>query len=122
MLTKNKSEKCHYFVTYDTAGYDWTIRLWDINKGNDQLVSSFTCPSRVVSLDANAPPFYFDETGKHTKSSNDEFYIAASLYGSSQLLLLRLAASTNTTTTITDDDDKSFASPNLLGHHNEINL
>jgi hypothetical protein len=89
VLTKNKSEHNHFFLTYDTVGYDWTIRVWDISRG-DQLVASFTCPSRILSLDVNVAPFYFDENSQHTKAHNDEFYITASVYGSTQLLLLKL--------------------------------
>jgi hypothetical protein len=32
-VNKIKITQSHRFLTYDTRGYDWTVRLWDLNKG-----------------------------------------------------------------------------------------
>ncbi len=130
-MTKNKSEKSWYFLTYDTIGFDWTIRLWDMNRG-DQLVSSFTCPSRIISLDANVAPFYFDESllkQQHQQSSNDEFLIVASLYGLKSLLFFKLSAASSPNGQITKKSSKeivyqdSFSSDKSLnGLHNDLEV
>lgn len=50
--TKIKLTESSLFLTYDTKGYDWTVRLWDFVKGI--LVASYTCPSMIISCDINS--------------------------------------------------------------------
>ncbi len=103
----------NYFLTYDTTGQDWTIRLWDLSKG-DSLISSFTCPSRIISLDVNIEPFV--NTHSNTDSSttalngavsvlnninlsicdnHDLLLVAVSLYAFKSLLILKLTSGTS---------------------------
>jgi hypothetical protein len=117
VLTKNKSEKNHFFLTYDTVGYDWTIRVWDINRG-DRLVSSFTCPSRIISLDVNVAPFYFEEASTHAQARNEEFYVTVSVYGCSKLILLKLAAPAKKQKEVAYTD--SFSADASLDGHSAI--
>ena len=85
ILDSNKNYK-NYFLTYDTHGLDWTIRLWDLVKG-DELISSYTCPSRIVACSVNLAPLYFGEKHKN----DDDLLIAVSLFGYKQPLVLKLA-------------------------------
>ncbi len=101
-------------MTYDTTGQDWTIRLWDLNKG-DCLISSFTCPSRILSLDVNIEPFVNTHTNNIDNSAmslngavtvlnninlsicddnHDLLLIAVSLYAFKSLLILKLTNGT----------------------------
>ncbi len=70
MLDTSKQFK-NYFLTYDTSGQDWTIRLWDLNKG-DSLVTSFTCPSRIVCCDVNIAPFSNANNPANSSSSSSQ--------------------------------------------------
>lgn len=97
----------NYFITYDTSGCDWTIRLWDLQLG-DQLVSAITMPSRILSLDINTSPFYLDSASSSTQEQQQQHtatttttlagleqdvIMAVSLYGVSQVLIVRLDTS-----------------------------
>jgi len=85
ILDTNKNFK-NYFLTYDTTGYDRTIRVWDLTKG-DTIIKSFACPSRIVSCAVNLPPLYYDHV---YESNDDELVLAVSLFGISELLILKL--------------------------------
>lgn len=82
----------NFFLTYDTCGYDVTVRLWDLTKG-DQLISSITCPSRIVSLDTNSSMFYFDDLDKSVDF--DHILITACLFGINNFFIFKLDYYTN---------------------------
>jgi hypothetical protein len=117
----------NYFITYDTKGYDRTIRLWDLNvcnngagstSGYDGCISSFTCPSRIVSCNLNVGPLYFG----HENNKTDDILIAVSLYGIRQLLVLKLVSinDQNKNSKFPFEDDMFDA--NLNGIVKDINL
>ena len=110
----------NYFITYDTKGLDWTIRLWDLNRG-DVLVSSFTCPSRIVSCSLNIAPLYFNHNDDHEQF----LLLAVALYACDELLVVKLLTSPqqNQQNTYDDQEDNDdFLLYNDLEVHNEINL
>lgn len=74
-------------MTYDTHGYDVTVRLWDLTKG-DQLISSITCPSRIVSLDTNNSMSYFDD--QNDSLGSDQTLITACLFGINNFFIFKL--------------------------------
>ena len=81
------------FITYDTRGYDWTIRAWDLAKldtgtNNSHLLSSFTCPTRIISCSINV-----DHLTSRTSEANNfgELLIGVALYGIQQPLILKLS-------------------------------
>lgn len=90
LLDSNEHFK-DYFITYDTQGYDLTIRLWDLTKG-DQLISSVTCPSRIVSLDVNSSTLYFDNLDSDSQKveTSNQLFITACLFGIKELFVLKL--------------------------------
>ena len=74
------------FITYDTKGYDWTIRAWDLTKPDgSHLLSSFTCPARIISCSINV-----DHLNTSNTSNSDEILIGVALYGIQQPLILKL--------------------------------
>ncbi|RNA27285.1 NACHT and WD repeat domain-containing 2-like [Brachionus plicatilis] len=91
LLDSNKLFKNH-FLTYDTHGYDLTVRLWDLSRG-DQLISSITCPSRIVSLETNASMYYFEDS--EDCSIFDHILITACLFGMSNFFIFKLDYYTN---------------------------
>ncbi|CAF0715148.1 unnamed protein product [Brachionus calyciflorus] len=96
LLDSNEFYK-NYFLTYDTHGYDLTIRLWDMTKG-DQLISSVTCPSRIISLDVNSSVLNFDNlVDKETANceTQDQLFITACLFGIKELYMIKLDYYTN---------------------------
>lgn len=121
--TNNKNFK-NYFLTYDTQGYDWAIRLWDLTKG-DQLISSITCTSRIISLDVNTSSFYFDEVDQQ-QDNDDDLFITVSLYGVKNLLILKLDQFANFVSNNSSKDkicSDSFSQDETLnGLSKEINL
>lgn len=74
-------------MTYDTNGYDVTVRLWDLTKG-DQLISSITCPSRIVSLDTSNSISYFDDLD--VSPDIDQTLITACLFGINNFFIFKL--------------------------------
>ena len=111
----------NYFITYDTKCLDWTLRLWDLNKG-DVLISSFTCHSRIVSCSFNIAPLYFN----HNDDNEQFMLIAVALYACEELLIVKLLISAKQSqlhsyeeTCDNDDSEDLF---NDLEIHNEINL
>lgn len=93
MIDQPYRHRTNYFLTYDTTGIDWTIRLWDMTKG-DQLIASVTCPARIISLDLNTAPFYLPVNTAHTAAhldvDYDQIYLIVSLYGVEDLLAIKL--------------------------------
>jgi hypothetical protein len=110
----------NYFLTYDTTGYDWTIRLWDLSKG-DTIIKSFACPSRIVSCAVNLPPLYYDHV---YESNDDELVLAVSLFGISKLLILKLTnAKRNSTCAANSLQEEDFDIDGTLnGLKIEINI
>ena len=122
ILDSNKNFK-NYFITYDTTGYDWTVRLWDLNKG-DSLISSFTCPSRIVSCNLNTAPLFFE----HKTRNDNDLFICVALYGKQDLLIIKIISNQAKKTTshyqITSEKNSTltdiFSNDEFL--HKEINL
>lgn len=107
----------NYFLTYDTKGYDWTIRLWDLSKGN-MLISSFTCPSRISSCSLNVSPLYFNH-----KDDNDQFIlVAVALYAVEELLIVKLLTSSSHSQQNNYEESTDDALFNELDIHNEIKI
>lgn len=115
------SKKANYFLTYDTKGSDWTIKLWSLDQ-DDILINSFTCPSRIISCNINSDSLYFG----HENKTNDDILVAVSLYGFSKLLILRIeeknerqTSSSHLTTTTTVIGSQTF-DKNLNGIVKEL--
>ena len=107
----------NYFITYDTKGYDWTIRLWDIYKGNS-LISSFTCPSRIISCSFNTAPLYFNH-----HDINDQFLLlAVALYGIEELLIVKLFITSDQSQQSTYDEESEGFLYDDLEIQNEIKI
>jgi hypothetical protein len=135
---QSPQDKGSYFLTYDTTGLDWTIRLWDLNKG-DQLISSLTCASRIISLDVNTSPFYMEHTSGLRREEEDDdqdqdqdpTYVVASLYGIQELFIFKfdtLLESHHHEGGKRNHDNNAYSDncfsddPSLHGQKKEINL
>lgn len=109
----------NYFITYDTKGYDLTIKLWDLSRGNT-MISSFICPSRIVSCSINVAPLYFN----HSDQNEQSLLLAIALYGVDELLIVKLVTSVSQSLQQSSyeetSDEELFNEADEI--HNEIKL
>ncbi len=108
------------FITYDTKGYDWTIRAWDLSKPDDNyLLSSFTCPARIISCSTNV-----DHLNTNKMNDSEEILIGLALYGIQQPLILKLNNQiSNIKSQAIFDQESNLELFNKIDHFNkEINL
>lgn len=91
-------ESTHQFFTYDTKGFDWTIRLWDIDRG--QLLASYTCSSIITSCDINSR----GDTVAVTLYDSNEIHVLK-LYSSKNLVIIHASESKKSSLTSTNDLD-----------------
>ena len=107
----------HMFITYDTQGYDWTIRAWDLTKlDKHPLISSFTCPSRIISCSIN-----IDQFNTNVTRNTDDSLIGIALYGVQQPLILKLNNQSSKMSSIFENCNTDLF--NKIEHFNkEINL
>ncbi len=88
-----------------------------MTKGNS-LVSSFTCPSRILSCSFNVAPLYFNHN-----DDNDQFIlVAVALYGVEELLIVKLLTSSTHSQQNHYEETSEDALFNDLEIHNEIKI
>ncbi len=79
LIGRRGSSNSQYILGYDDArGFDWTVRVWHLTQqsGRNEMLCSFTCPSRIVACSASSGP--------------GDLLVAVSLLGYKQLLVLKL--------------------------------
>lgn len=112
--------KKNIFITYDTKGYDWTIRVWDLTKLDTiPLVSSFTCPTRIVSCSINVNHFNANTMNTVT---NSESFIGLALYGIQQPLILKFNTNSSTLSPSISSETDSELFNRIEQFNKEINL
>lgn len=69
------------------------------------LVSSFTCPSRIISCNINSDSLYFG----HENKPNNDILVAVSLYGFSKLLIIKIEHTNEGLTSLSHFTDTTAA-------------